>query len=403
LQIRVVVDILGMGKAREVDVARHSELQHLRLISESQPEFDLLESVSSALYDLNRHRDRNSLPEKILAVVSRLISCDSAMFVRIDAATKSFSLISQPAFAFAELNFEEVAELHVRDHPLIAHFASRRDARAWNLYDLVSRVAFQGSALYRSLYRPLGIEFQLILLVPYPDRAPRVLVLNRRVSPFSETDRRLLQLLWPHIAQAVRNAHRVSRAHSTPDLDLHALGRGVLVLDGAGHVELCTEQARIWLLQYYLGNFSQREIKSLPRPIADWIAQTLDNRLLYLRGIADPIAPLIVRRGNKFLAIKLIADYGRGKHLLLMDEISMSAPPDLLLAQGLTKREAEVLAWVAQGKTNAETAIILGLSVRTVQKHLEHVFAKLGVETRTSATFKAWQVARFAALAGDTN
>ncbi len=57
----------------------------------------------------------------------------------------------------------------------------------------------------------------------------------------------------------------------------------------------------------------------------------------------------------------------------------------------LTKREAEVLAWVAQGKTNWEVAKILGASPRTVQKHLEHIFQKLGVETRTAATVWALQ------------
>jgi hypothetical protein len=46
--------------------------------------------------------------------------------------------------------------------------------------------------LYRTLYRPLGIEFQLALLVPYPDWAPRALALNRRDTPFSEGDRQLL-------------------------------------------------------------------------------------------------------------------------------------------------------------------------------------------------------------------
>jgi DNA-binding CsgD family transcriptional regulator len=54
-------------------------------------------------------------------------------------------------------------------------------------------------------------------------------------------------------------------------------------------------------------------------------------------------------------------------------------------ALGLTRREAEVLAWVAKGKTNEQIGLILGISVRTVQKHLEHVFSKLGVETRTAA------------------
>ena len=51
----------------------------------------------------------------------------------------------------------------------------------------------------------------------------------------------------------------------------------------------------------------------------------------------------------------------------------------------LTAREAEVLAWLAKGKTNRDIADILGMSPRTVSKHLEHIFEKLGVETRAAA------------------
>lgn len=58
---------------------------------------------------------------------------------------------------------------------------------------------------------------------------------------------------------------------------------------------------------------------------------------------------------------------------------------------GLTAREIEVLLWVAQGKTNRDVGDILGLSPRTVNKHLEHVFVKLGVETRTAAATIALQ------------
>jgi len=56
---------------------------------------------------------------------------------------------------------------------------------------------------------------------------------------------------------------------------------------------------------------------------------------------------------------------------------------------GLTGREAEVLAWVAQGKTNSTIGLILGISPRTVQKHLERTFHKLGVESRTAAAAQA--------------
>lgn len=52
------------------------------------------------------------------------------------------------------------------------------------------------------------------------------------------------------------------------------------------------------------------------------------------------------------------------------------------------------MAWMAQGKSNAEVATILGLSARPVKKHLEHIYHKLSVETRTAAAALAFQVQR---------
>ena len=63
-----------------------------------------------------------------------------------------------------------------------------------------------------------------------------------------------------------------------------------------------------------------------------------------------------------------------------------------LLKIGLTPRVAEVLLWVAQGKTNADIATILGISESTVKKHLLEIFEKLGVETRSAATLRALEV-----------
>ena len=59
---------------------------------------------------------------------------------------------------------------------------------------------------------------------------------------------------------------------------------------------------------------------------------------------------------------------------------------------GLSPREAEVLLWVAQGKTNPEIATILGISEETVKKHLKEVLATLGVETRTAASLRAMEI-----------
>jgi DNA-binding CsgD family transcriptional regulator len=77
---------------------------------------------------------------------------------------------------------------------------------------------------------------------------------------------------------------------------------------------------------------------------------------------------------------------GASHDLLLLQVERPSADLGRLKLLGLTRREAEVLAWVAQGKTNAEVAKILAMSSRTVQKHMEPVMAKLGVENRTGAT-----------------
>ena len=59
--------------------------------------------------------------------------------------------------------------------------------------------------------------------------------------------------------------------------------------------------------------------------------------------------------------------------------------PQSLKSMGLTERETAVLTWVAEGKSNRDVGIILGIKSATVKKHLEHIFRKIGVETRTAA------------------
>ena len=70
---------------------------------------------------------------------------------------------------------------------------------------------------------------------------------------------------------------------------------------------------------------------------------------------------------------------------MLHEENHQAAIENLIAAYRLTLREAEVLFWVSKGKTNKDIGEIIGASPRTVNKHLEHVFEKLGVETRTAA------------------
>ena len=83
----------------------------------------------------------------------------------------------------------------------------------------------------------------------------------------------------------------------------------------------------------------------------------------------------------------------KGEILVRLTEIREGAEAALLQKQGaLTPREAEVLLWVTRGKSNRTISEILEISPRTVNKHLQQVFTKLGVETRAAATAHAMRI-----------
>ena len=99
-----------------------------------------------------------------------------------------------------------------------------------------------------------------------------------------------------------------------------------------------------------------------------------------------PPPRLSAEQGARRLSIRLHRQTGDDDWLIVMREVSDAAIIESMsLAFKLTAREAEVLYWVVKGKINRDIADILGASPATVKKHLERVFAKLGVETRTSA------------------
>ena len=79
---------------------------------------------------------------------------------------------------------------------------------------------------------------------------------------------------------------------------------------------------------------------------------------------------------------------------IVLEEKGAPPGPGALTKLGITPREAEVLYWIAQGKSNPDIATILGANVRTVHKHVEHIFQKLGLETRNAATLAALEILR---------
>lgn len=103
----------------------------------------------------------------------------------------------------------------------------------------------------------------------------------------------------------------------------------------------------------------------------------------YLTKPVSPDELLAAVRARLRRAESAAASAGRMSHP------RTEATPQQLEELGLTPREAEVLFWVARGKTNDEIATVLGIGLTTVKKHLESTFAKLGVENRTAAAAMA--------------
>ena len=115
----------------------------------------------------------------------------------------------------------------------------------------------------------------------------------------------------------------------------------------------------------------------------------LSNCMLMLEQSAEPVQ-LTLERGPAQLRFRLhqqIGDSeGGGDWLIVMREVSDAAVIEAIgLSFKLTAKEAQVLYWLVKGKTNRDIGDILGNSPMTVKKHLEHIFVKMGVETRTAA------------------
>ena len=118
-----------------------------------------------------------------------------------------------------------------------------------------------------------------------------------------------------------------------------------------------------------------------PPELLAWISDAQQAR----RDGREPLS-LLVAQGTRRLLASFHDQTGDDEWLVVLrEENDASAIESLIAAFRLTQREAEVLYWVTLGKTSRDIGEIVGSSPRTVDKHLEHVFEKLGVETRTAA------------------
>ena len=124
-----------------------------------------------------------------------------------------------------------------------------------------------------------------------------------------------------------------------------------------------------------------------PASLCEWVRERVTRAPEVSAGAGEPAADTwTCVTGTQRLHCSLHPASAEDEWLLVLTESSNGAAIEALSLQfRLTAREAEVLYWVAQGKTNRDIGDILGTRPKTITKHLEHVFEKLGVETRTAA------------------
>jgi DNA-binding CsgD family transcriptional regulator len=225
--------------------------------------------------------------------------------------------------------------------------------------DVITQRELNRNRFYDQYFRPWGIKYELKVRLPSsPPWHAQTFMFNRKAGgDFTKRDRLALELLTPHLSRLWHAARARRLLASTlealewaPETD----SRGIVLVSPRRELEFASGPARRLLRTF----FPPAPDGQLPTPLLDWLESETADPLV----CRTEAGRLIVRR--------------TGEALVLEEKQS---------GIELTAREREVLGWVARGKTNPQIAELLWLAPSTVRKHLENVYAKLGVSTRTAA------------------
>lgn len=175
---------------------------------------------------------------------------------------------------------------------------------------------------------------------------------------------------------------RNARSAQSARVALDAAGRHLMAVRGDGNIHWSTPQATR-LVNAAMGSDDGMDA------VAGYIAGWMTERSALARDNVISIA----HGGQTALQLAFLGTIGPDEHLFRLTAANQRSDDGVLRQHfSLTQRESEVLLWIAKGKANRDIGEILGLSARTVNKHLEQIYVKLGVENRASAAVKAAHV-----------
>jgi len=282
---------------------------------------------------------------------------------------------------------DEIATRYVPKSPIFAHFERTgcREFMRWS--DVQPLPQFLRTALYNEVYRHLGVKDCCSLIsLSTPTRLEIVGVTLHKQIPDAHRD--ILGSISPHLRQALRLAHTTAALIEMAAIKsgLNSPQRGLMTIDPDGTITMETAAATRSLEKF----FGQRTERGSPEPLARWISRSEDS-LRNATDLPEVRRPLVIERAGDRLTIHMLSK--PAQNFLVLEEHRSVIDPAALASLPLTRRESEILAYVAAGKTNPEIGIILGISWRTVSRHIEHILDSLGVDTRTAAATCALQAA----------
>lgn len=294
--------------------------------------------------------------EELLVELGRLIEADFVTYTEVDHVHKR-SLVYLPRPGDEDDGDGEIDDdgwERMHEHPVCQRW--RRDGQfsALRLSDVITQRELRRTRFYADSCRPWGVEYELKVRLASPPWHAKTFMFNRRIGrDFTKRDRLVLELLTPHLMR-LWQAARTRRLLAAALAALETESRGVVLLGSGGEMEFASAPARRLLRE----SFPPAKGGLLPAPVVDWLNSRTPE-------------PLVRPTGTGRVVVN------RVDGALFLEEEQSGIQ--------LTAREQEVLSWVARGKSNAEIAELLWLAPSTVRKHLENVYGKLGVGTRTAA------------------
>jgi len=322
-------------------------------------------------------------PVPLLQSLTRLIPCEVANFCELDEEARRVlsNTDSDGAVYTYDPGTDWIELWRLMDLlPTCAHHQATGSFHAVKVSDFMTRRQLLDSELYEWRFRPLGTLDELEAGISSSRRYTKNFLFHAG-REFDERDRLVLDLLRPHLASFYRRAAERRRAAAA----LAALEAaapetvGVVVVGPTGGVELVSAAAARLAADFVgepLGDY-------LSEPIASWLLHQT-TRLNGSERLPDAAEPLTIHRGDRRLVVRAATT-----RILLFEEQRVDPRPTRE-SLGLTRREWEVLTSLARGLSNVEIGRLLWVSPGTVRKHLEHIYAKLGVNGRTGAVAQAF-------------